>query len=46
MHTFSELMDEYAAHASKEQMEELADLTNDFVEDVLTQKVKNYLFAP
>ena len=34
MHTFSELMDEYAAHASKEQMEELADLTNDFVEDV------------
>ena len=34
MHTFDELMGEYAAHASKEQMEELADLTNDFVEDV------------
>lgn len=33
-YTFSDLIEEYASSSTKEQMEDLSDLTDDFVEDV------------
>lgn len=45
-YTFSDLMEEYAENSTREQMEDLADLTDDFVEDVSKMQpelAKNYL---